>query len=260
MLDKAQVRVTVSAGVSGRLAERAKARAAEWGVPYVERPRKTRLAALEEEGPQVWLVLGGDGWTLRDGPRALRFTPGMATLRIKRLEAGRREDKLVELAQLQEGDAVLDCTFGLGADALVCAKAVGPTGRVLGVEASFALWALAREGLEAGAGFSGLAPIELVHGDHLEVLRAQPSSSADVVLFDAMFGRPQRSSPAFEVMRAHADPRPISPQAVAEARRVARRWVLVKGAKYSKDLKGLGLEAEQGSRFANLVWARVPPA
>jgi hypothetical protein len=166
---------------------------------------------------------------------------------------------LVRLAELQAGDRVLDCTFGLGADALVCARAVGPTGRVQGVEASFVLWALATEGLAAGLGFKELAPIEVARGDHLEVLKGLPSGSVEVVLFDPMFGRPQQGSPAFEVLRQHADHRPVSPEALTQARRVASRWVLVKGAKYSKDLKALGLTPEQGSRFAKLVWARVPP-
>jgi 16S rRNA (guanine1516-N2)-methyltransferase len=251
-----EVRVTVSAGINDALAREARATARRWGLPFVERTRKTGLAGL---GGGPFLVLGSDGWTFRDGEASLKFTPGMAALRIKRLEAGKDEDTLVRLAELKAGDSVLDCTFGLGADALVCAKAIGPQGRVAGVEASFLLWALATEGLARGVGAEGLAPIEVQCGDHLDVLRGLSPKSFDVVLFDPMFGRPQKGSPAFEVLRQHADRRPISPDALMHARRVARRWVLVKGAKYSKDLKALGLTPEPGSRFSNLVWARVKP-
>lgn len=259
MIEKHQVRVTVSAGVNAVLTRRARARAVEWGVEFVERPRKTGLKAMQGPGAKAFLVLGADGWTLREGELSLKFTPGMAMLRIKRMEAGREEDTLLKLAELQPGDAVLDCTFGLGADALVCAKAVGPKGRVLGVEASFVLWALASEGVVDGAGFESMAPMQVQHGDHLDVLRGLSVGSVDVVLFDPMFGRPQQGSPAFEVMREHADARAIDPEAIHQARRVARKWVLVKGAKYSKDLKSLGLTPEKGSRFSSLVWARVAP-
>lgn len=250
------VRVTVSAGLDAALVAEAKRKAAEWGLPYVERPRKTGLEVL---GGGPFLVLGAEGWTFREGEASLRFTPGMAALRIKRLDAGKDEDTLVRLGELEPGDRVLDCTFGLGADALVCAKAVGPQGRVDAVESSLLLWALGSEGV-ARLGLAGLAPIRVERGDHLEVLRRAEAKSYEVVLFDPMFGRPQKGSPAFEVLRAHADPRPVAPEALAEAKRVAKRWVLVKGAKYSKDLKALGLKAEPGSRFSNLVWARVAPA
>jgi 16S rRNA (guanine1516-N2)-methyltransferase len=255
-LKPAALRVTVSSRTNPALAARARAKAREWGLEYVERSKKTGLALL---GPGEFLVLGADGWALREGETSLKFTPGMAVVRIKRLAAGVEDDTLLRLAQLAPADRVLDCTFGLGADALVCARAVGPEGRVLGVEASFVLWALATEGLAHGLEIDGLAPIEVQRADHLDVLRALPAKSFEVVLFDPMFTRPQQGSPAFELLRRHANPQPLSAEALSHARRVATRWVLVKGAKYSKDLKALGLTPERGSRSSNRVWARVAP-
>jgi 16S rRNA (guanine1516-N2)-methyltransferase len=246
--------VTVSAGLDSARTDRARAKANAWGAEFVERPRKTGLDKL---GGGPFLVLGARGWTFHDGDTELRFTPGMAMLRIKRL--GKEEDTLLRLAQFKAGDSVLDCTFGLGADALVCARAVGPAGRVHGVEASFVLWALASEGLPE-LRLEGLAPISVQWADHLEVLRAAAAKSFDVVFFDPMFGRPGLGSPAFEVLRAHADLRPLAPEALAEARRVARRWVLIKGSKYSRDLKALGLKAEPGPRNQKRIWARVDPS
>ncbi|HEX8536727.1 MAG TPA: protein-L-isoD(D-D) O-methyltransferase, partial [Cystobacter sp.] len=51
---------------------------------------------------------------------------------------------------------------------------------------------------------------------------------------------------------------PLTPEVLEEARRVARRWVVVKGAKHSEDLRKLGLEAEPGSRYTSVIWGRVP--
>jgi len=35
---------------------------------------------------------------------------------------------------------------------------------------------------------------------------------------------------------------------------------VVKGSKYSDDLKKLGLEAEPGSRYTSMIWGRIPAA
>ncbi len=53
------------------------------------------------------------------------------------------------LAELRAGDTILDCTLGLGQDALVAALVVGPSGRVVALEKSLALYAVVSEGLNA---------------------------------------------------------------------------------------------------------------
>ncbi|MBL8958093.1 MAG: class I SAM-dependent methyltransferase [Myxococcaceae bacterium] len=236
------IQVAVSHSVAPELEARARDRAKQWGLPFFERQKNRGLPA------GTFLVLGGDGWTLRDENGALRFAEGLARLRIKRLEAGETDDVLVKLAELRAGDEVLDCTFGLGADAQVCAHVVGPKGRVVGLEKSLPLWALAKEGQHQ---------IVMHHADCVEYLERQPAKRFDVVLFDPMFGRKKKASPAFELLRAHASHEPLRPEAIAEARRVARRWVIVKGARYSDDLKRLNLKAEPQSRYTDVVWARV---
>src|SRR5205814_10498223 len=135
--------VTVSHTLRPELEARARACAAAWELPFFAREKSTGLP----DG--TFLVLGGDGWTLRDPTGALRFSEGLARLRIKRLEAGEDDDVLMKLCELKPGDHVLDCTFGLGADAQVCAHVVGARGRVVGIEKSLPLWALASEGLKA---------------------------------------------------------------------------------------------------------------
>lgn len=246
--------MTVGSKGGARLVAVARERAARWGLPYLE-----RTGPLDTEPARALLVLAGDGWSLREGGQVLRFTPGMAALRIQRLRARRDEDLLVRHAQLGPGDRVLDCTFGLGADALVSAAVAVPGGEVVGLEASKALWALASAGLERDLGLGPLAPLTVHHADHRAWLRAAPTRSFDVVLLDPMFGRPRKSSPAFELLRRHAEPGALSAEALAEARRVVRRWVLVKGARDSADLKALGLQRLQTSRSATVAWARVGP-
>ena len=234
----------------------ARERAAAWGIPWLERPRNSSLEPLFAQATAL-LILGGEGWTLRDAEGTLQFSPGMAQLRIKRFEAGFVEDMLLRLGELRPGDQVLDCTLGLGADALVCARVIGPTGKVVAIEKSLPLYAIASEALSQPYE-KQFASIEVRRGDSEALLPALETKSFDVVLFDPMFGRPNKSSNAFAMLRRYADPAPLTAQMLAEARRVARRWVVVKGSRYSKDFKKFGLVAEDRNLSRGVLWARLP--
>ena len=85
-----------------------------------------------------------------------------------------------------------------------------------------------------------------------------PAGSVDVVLFDPMFGRALAAQPGFEMLRRLANPSPLKADVLADARRVARRAVLVKAARYAPMLRSLGLHPEHASRSAPVVWARIP--
>lgn len=259
MAPAAPLAVAVSSPARRSLVDDARRCAERWGLPFYERPRNTGLEPHLGELADAFLVLGGGGWTLTAREGSLRFTPGMAQVRLKRLDAGQgAQDVVVRLMALEPGDTVLDATLGLAADALVCARVVGPSGRVIGVERSFALWALVSEGLARGGLPERCAPIEVRHGDALEVLRALPAASVDCVLFDPMFERPKGSSPAFDLLRRWASHQPLTREALDEARRVARRWVVVKAGRYGPELRRLGLTAEPTSRSKPIVWARLP--
>ncbi len=236
----------------------ARARATAWGIPWLERPRNSSLDPLFAQATAL-LILGGEGWTLRDAEGTLQFSPGMAQLRIKRFESGFLEDMLLRLGELKPGDTVLDCTFGLGADALVAARVVGPTGRVVAIEKSLPLFAIGSEALQRPYA-EGFAPIDVRRGDSAEVLPTLETKSVDVVLFDPMFGRPNKSSNAFSMLRRYADPAPLTSPMLDEARRVARRWVVIKGSRYSKDFRKFNLVAEPRNLSRGVLWARLPGA
>ncbi len=246
--------VTVSSGGT-RLIPSARDAAHRWGLPFFDRARNAGLK--EEMGlfAAAFLVLGGDGWTLRDETVALRFSLGMAALRIKRIEAGHTlDDALVKLTELKAADTVLDGTLGLAADAAVCAHVVGPGGRVIGVESSLPLYALVSEGVKPLK-----LSLDVRFGNSLEVMRAMPSRSVECVVLDPMFDRPKKSSPTFELLRKFADHRPLSPELIEHARRIARRWVVIKGGRYTHEFRRLGLEHANTSRYKSVVWSRIEP-
>jgi ubiquinone/menaquinone biosynthesis C-methylase UbiE len=190
----------------------------------------------------------------------------MGYLRMKRAldrlagrpQAATDRDPFLEAAALLPGDAVLDCTLGLGADALVAAAAVGPAGRVAGLEASPALAAWVAEGL-ARLPDEPARRVEVRAADHLAALAALPPRSFDVVVFDPMFRHARAEPGGFDVVRRLADPRPLDPAALAAARRVARRAVVVKDGAPGWDLARLGLTPLPSARGAHRYYARLEP-
>jgi hypothetical protein len=254
--------VTTSGKPEETLVARARDSAREWNLPFIPRRKKEPIGPLLQSKADALLVFEREGVTLWDQEGSFSFNPGMAHLRRLRILSGQEggEDALVRVAELRAGDHFLDCTLGLGQDALVAAVVVGPRGRVVGLEKSLALYAVVSEGLAAYDYGPQSCRVEPVHADSHAYLRSLPSGSFDVVLFDPMFEKPKKSQPAFEMLRRFAEHAPLTPETLEEARRVARRWVVVKGSKYSDDLKKLGLEAEPGSRYTSMIWGRVPAA
>jgi len=252
--------VTVTGKQPGRYLPIARAKAEQWGVPFFDRPQRTPLRERLGTLADAFLVLGGDGWTLHDAQGSLSFSPGMAAVRVKRIGTpNQEEDVLVRLCELQPGDSVLDGTLGLGSDALVCARVVGPSGRVSGVEASLPLFALISEGLARKPPFAASAAIEVKRGTASAVLATLERKSVDCLIFDPMFDLPRAATPSFEMLRRYALHEPLDEATLCEARRVARRWVVVKGGRYGKEFARLGLTPLKLTRFKPLVWARVGP-
>lgn len=249
--------VTWSHEPSGEVVREVRRVADDWGLPLYERPHKSGLRKQLGREAHVFLVRGGTGWRLVDAEGELGVSPGLAMLRLKRLEVGSpMAEPLLSNAEVRAGDVVLDATVGLGADARVLARGVGVTGRVIGVEASLPLAVLLSEGLRLEPRWAGSGSIEVRHGRALEVLRAMPNASVDVVFFDPMFERTLGASPAFAALRRFADHSPFNSEAIAEARRVARRHVLMKSSDPSV-FPSLGLEALVPPAGAHVFWGRA---
>jgi 16S rRNA (guanine1516-N2)-methyltransferase len=172
------------------------------------------------------------------------FHPGLSLLRIKSLIKG-DNDLMLEVAGLKKGDSFLDCTLGLGADAIVASYAVGEHGRVVGIESERIIAELTRAGLaswsEEIAEFNqAMQRIEVICDHHLNQLRQLPDQSFDVVYFDPMFRKPVHTSSGIASLRGIANPEPLTHAAVCEALRVCRRRVMMKERTGSKEFARLG--------------------
>jgi SAM-dependent methyltransferase len=80
------------------------------------------------------------------------------------------------LGELKPGEHVVDCGSGAGADSLIAARMVAPTGHVIGVDMTLEMLAKARRNAEQ----AGLTNVEFREG-YLEVLPV-PDNWADVVI------------------------------------------------------------------------------
>lgn len=193
----------------------------------------------------------------------LFYHPNTAYLRLQTILRGGR-DLLLDAADLQAGDSVLDTTLGYAAEAILCAHAVGETGEVHGIEAVPELGVVVREGLqtvvtEGDAINAAMRRVKVVHiGHHLDFLRACPSRRYDVVCFDPFFGEILHGSSTFDSIRAFGEHAPLLPEALREAQRVARRKVLVKAVKWSETLADFGITASVRSRSGKVVFGVLP--
>ncbi|HZZ85068.1 MAG TPA: class I SAM-dependent methyltransferase [Anaeromyxobacteraceae bacterium] len=256
------MRVTVTTSQEPSRQEEASARAAASArdLPFAARGKRPLAEVAAESGAEALLVLSPRRAGLwLDGVERW-WDPGMGALRLKRLDRGEppAADPFLAAAGIRPGERILDCTLGLGADALVAAGAAGPDGSVLGVEASPALAALVAEGL-ARLPHPAARRIEVRAGDAAALLAGLPPRSFDLVCFDPMFRHARAEPPGFDLVRRLADQRPLEPETLLAARRVARRAVLVKDGAPGWDLARLGLEPLPSARGAKRYYARLGP-
>jgi 16S rRNA (guanine1516-N2)-methyltransferase len=145
---------------------------------------------------------------------------------------------------------VFDGTLGLANDAVHIAAVTGA--RVDGCEGSAVLHALLEEGLPRIAcsterWAAAAARVTVRHGDSATVLATLPDDSVDVVVLDPMMSHRRRSAPSFHLLRAFAVHDRASPRLLAEARRVARRRVVLKLG------KGAPLPVSRSIEFPRVV-------
>lgn len=284
------LKVGVTSGRRPSPAEEAAAREVAEREGFVFRPRRGRSRAAllagdpaRGEAPLDVLIVvtperveaymageeaGGDRpGGRRGGCGPLFFHPNMAKLRIQRLRHG-GGDPMVAAMGLEPGMHVLDCTAGLGADAVVASFVCGEEGKVVGWESSPVVACVIREGMaryrqparsELPELVAAIRRVRVERRDHREGLKELPDGAFDIVYFDPMFRRPLLESEALLPLRLFADPRPLTPEVLAEAKRVARRRVVVKDRAEGEELDRLGLPVRHGggnSRIVYGIWSR----
>ncbi|WP_228548373.1 class I SAM-dependent methyltransferase [Sporosarcina obsidiansis] len=202
-------------------------------APIVERNKRS-ISKLQGIYESDVLVAGKDRYSFyrRGTDEAFFFHPNSATYRLKRLVKG-ETDPLIEAAALVAGDSFLDCTLGLGSDAIIASSVVGADGKVEGIEADAVVAFLTKTGLRSfPIDFpllqEAMERIDVIHSEAVEFLKSCPTSSRDVVFLDPMFTTPIEESSNFETLREIGASYSLTEEWVAEALRVCRRRVVLK--------------------------------
>ncbi|RNF40445.1 class I SAM-dependent methyltransferase [Planococcus salinus] len=169
------------------------------------------------------------------------FHPNSSSFRTKR---PLHQDPLIEVSKLAKGDVFVDCTLGMASDAIVASQFVGTEGRVVGCESHPILAYVVQQGLQRYQGMphlhEAMKRVEVVQADAAEYLAGLPSNSVDVVYMDPMFTETISEASNFETIRQTANKDQLSLRWVTEARRVARKTVVLKAHFRSTDFEAYG--------------------
>lgn len=220
--------------------------------PYVPRLGRS-LSGLrqdyEAEGVMVWHQQGP---ILHLEKEKFFFHPGMAYNRLLAYRNREQADPMAKACRFQDGDFFLDCTLGLGADAIVASYFL-PRGTVKGLETSPAVAQVIHWGMRMYHSKhpwlnEAVRRIQVINMNHVDLLRQMPDCSVDIVYFDPMFRKPLLDSPAMLLLRSIADTAALSSAAIQEACRVAKKRVVLKERYDSGEFQRLGFKQLNGRR------------
>lgn len=241
------------------LREQAIRYAAELGCAYIERGKLSLERICAEQAVDTLVVARRNGPAVYTIHGELFFHLNMAQLRIKNLLSGGL-DHMAQAMQLTRGLRVLDCTLGLGTDAVMSSYISGVA--VTALESSPVVSLVIREGMrlfsaQDAAVRAALDRIVIQTVDYNEYLPKLSDKSYDIVYLDPMFRRPVKESCHLLPLRPVADGRCITPQALAEAVRVARRRVVIKETKHSGEFERLGITKLSGGKYSSVAYGVI---
>lgn len=185
------------------------------------------------------------------------FHPSMAALRMKNVNDGLL-DHMVAAMQLRPGMTVLDCTLGLGTDAIIASHI--SNGGVTGLEASPLLayvtaWGLQHPAVELPEVLrQAMRSINVRNCNYDEYLHAQPDNAYDVVYFDPMFSNPIWGSSNMRPLRWLAERTSLVEETLIQAKRVARHRVVIKTAVVDNLFSNLGVDELAGGKYSRVKY------
>ncbi|HFI0091520.1 TPA: class I SAM-dependent methyltransferase [Streptococcus suis] len=215
--------ITTSLAMDENLVQKAKNLAEELGITYCDRQKQAVKVFLKQA--DAVLVVYKDRLVIEQNEgQKLFFHPDTAMLRIK---SGR--GPLLEL--VGEGrQTILDCTMGLASDSIVLASAGH---QLTALESSQLIHFIVSKGLkEFDSGKEvinqAMRSIQTIWTDSLTYLKEQIDKSVDVIYFDPMFSEEIKESQNLSGLSGLADRSRLTEEIVSEAKRVARKKLIIK--------------------------------
>ena len=251
--------VTTARNAGGRLYDVAKEWAKELGVPFVLRSRNQTLdELLVANDVEAFIIAKVKGAEVYSAGGNFAYHPNMAALRILEMERG-AQDNYVQALGLEPGMRVLDGTLGLAADAAVASYVVGPTGKVVGLEASRLVHFAVQYGLKNyvtkypafNEALRRITTFNVVAEQYLEQL----AESFDVVYFDPMFHHGVKGSLAMDALRPISYEKPLNERTIELALKVAPKVVIKERSEFR--LREYGCEEFFGGKSSRVKFGII---
>lgn len=231
------------------------------GLNFIRRADFSLDALKKIHGAENILLVKNNSLVAVTEEGELFFHPSTAHLRIKNLRQG-QGDRLIDAAKIRSGDKILDCTLGLGSDAIVESFVAGAAGKIIALEVNPIIAEVVRFGMK---NFSEDSPhilqamrrVEVITANYLDFLKSAADNSFDVVYFDPMFRHGINKSSGINPLRPLADNSPLNFAAVVEARRVARRCVVMKENSRSGEFARLGFKIAEGGKYSSVAFGVI---
>ncbi|MDD4802711.1 MAG: class I SAM-dependent methyltransferase [Syntrophomonas sp.] len=230
-------------------------------LEYIPRRSLSLEKLAVEHNAAGIIVWQSEGPILYIDNEKLFFHPSMAKVRIAEFRKKQRADLLIEACQLQPEDSFLDCTLGMGADAIVAAY-FSETGKITGLEYDNEIARVMKWGMKLYQGRmpwldQAIKRVEVINCDHTEYLVRQPDKSYDIVYFDPMFTSPIKHSQPISPLRKLANHDSVNTETIQEACRVARKRVVMKTLLAGGELERLGFEKAIGSKHNPIAYGII---
>lgn len=227
--------VTTAARPTIEIENQAQALSEELASPYLPRLGRSIQDIYTASNSARLLIVGADHLRLHDRITGAEYFyhPNMFLTRGSAVLCG-GSDPFLRAVNLQPGDKLLDCTLGFGSEAALASLILGDRGTVVGLESVAVLAAITRLGLQSFPLRSAelaeaLRRITVVTADHCDFLSNCEAGEFDVIYFDPFFSeRLSGSEASVSPLFVFGNPAPLTLDAVREARRVARRRVVIK--------------------------------
>lgn len=214
-----------------------------YGLTYVARKKSTLLYLFRRyKSPVIIVTSARVIYATEKGQ--IYFHPNLAQVRSKRLENG-ETDALISVSGLTEGMRFLDCTMGLGSDSLIASQVVGSKGSVVALESSSVIHMIVKMGMrfypfENKSLALAASRIKFIHTHYLDYLQQAEDNSFDIVYFDPMFDASIKEDTPLTALEIAADFHPLNLETIIEAKRVAKKYVIMKNHYTSDRFHSLG--------------------
>lgn len=218
----------------------------QFDIRMVDRRNETLARLMRRNSCENIIVVGNDGIKVMNMHNdILFFHPSMAKVRITTIKKG-LFDRMVEISGVTVGSCVLDCTAGMGTDSIVFSYCSGDKGKVIAVESEIIPYIILQDGINNYSTKDiklneAIKRIKPVFSNHLKYLKSLKNSSFDIVYFDPMFERPLKAV-SLNTLREYTNKEQLTHEAINEAKRVARRRIVLKNRFDSKEFEKFGFK------------------